>query len=195
MDLWDDTEVISVDDYEETDDGEDRMKDSGDETDEEIFSQEPQADDEEFTIGRARNFTRPRKAFEEDDDEEEATIGDAMDYRQQQQRFGLDPQQEGYNVPCLRSRPLRSEAFSASENTVDLTQEVPTPNTVSGHALSFQDEYEELLAGVEGEGAGPGVWFPFEAIAELLLRHPEHWWCRYRFPYGALFYLYLPVCR
>lgn len=169
MDLSDDTEVISVDDYEETDDGEDRVKDSGDETDEEIFSQEPQAYDEEFTIDRARNFTRARKAFEEDD------------ARQQQQRPGLDPRQEGYNVPCFRSLPLRSDAFSELENTVDLTQEVPTPNTVSGHALSFQDEYEELLAGVEGEGAGPGLWFPFEAIAELLLRHPEHWWCRYLF--------------
>lgn len=181
MDPWADAEVISVDDYEESDEGEELVKDIGDETDEEIFSQEPLADNEEFTIGQARNFTRARKAFEDDDDEEEATIGDARDYQQQQQRHGLDPLQEGCNVPCLRSPPLRSKVFSESENTIDLTQEGSTPNTVSGHVLSFQDEYEELLAGVEGEGAGPGLWFPFEAIAELLLRHPEHWWCRYLF--------------
>ncbi|CAM9902725.1 unnamed protein product, partial [Ectocarpus sp. 13 AM-2016] len=36
----------------------------------------------------------------------------------------------------------------------------------------FEQEYNDLHRSAQGFG------FPFEAVAELLLRHPEHWWCR-----------------
>lgn len=36
----------------------------------------------------------------------------------------------------------------------------------------FEQEYDDLHRTAQGFG------FPFEAVAELLLRHPEHWWCR-----------------
>lgn len=38
---------------------------------------------------------------------------------------------------------------------------------------TFEQEYDVLRTAAQGFEP------PLEAIAELLLRHPQHWWCRY----------------
>lgn len=51
---------------------------------------------------------------------------------------------------------------------VDLT------NSSAGPAEpGFEQEYDVLRSAAQGFEP------PLEAIAELLLRHPQHWWCRY----------------
>ena len=52
---------------------------------------------------------------------------------------------------------------------VDLTNSSPA----SAEAASFEQEYHVLRS------AARGFEPPLEAIAELMLRHPKHWWCRY----------------
>lgn len=66
-------------------------------------------------------------------------------------------------------------------NCVDLTSPEPRQRNQplrdqrAAAALSgFRSEYGELLERTQAEMLG----FPFEAVAELLMRHPKHWWCR-----------------
>lgn len=68
-----------------------------------------------------------------------------------------------------------------TEDTIDLTATTWTPQPIKRASsrtqtelpvLSFKDEYEGLLEAADGRA------FPAEAVAELLLRHPGHWWCR-----------------
>lgn len=51
---------------------------------------------------------------------------------------------------------------------VDLTTSSAPPEE-----HSFEQEYDVLRSAAQGFEP------PLEAIAELLLRHPQHWWCRY----------------
>lgn len=54
---------------------------------------------------------------------------------------------------------------------VDLTNSSPSPAEAT--TTSFEQEYDVLRSAAQGFEP------PLEAIAELLLRHPQHWWCRY----------------
>lgn len=72
---------------------------------------------------------------------------------------------------------------------VDLTR----TNSAAGPAepkpvASFEQEYHVLRSAAQGFEP------PLEAIAELLLRHPQHWWCRCVM-YCAYFYVLLPHSR
>lgn len=150
MDSSSDVEVISIDDGESDADAED-----------EIFTQEPQDDDEEeeeATIGQVREEQRQEK-------EETTTIGEFREERRQKQQQHHHQQQ-----------PPLFASSAAGNNAIDLTVDEPR----SSHGLQlpslpvvgFREEYDELLEGADGAA------FHFEAVAELLLRFPEHWWCR-----------------
>lgn len=92
-----------------------------------------------------------------DDDEEE----DGEIFSQQEEE---GPSQEQAVSGPAGSRP---HAPAAASTTIDLTAAAePAPPT-------FEQEYEALRSSAQG------FVFPFEAVAELLLRHPDHWWCRY----------------
>ena len=74
-----------------------------------------------------------------------------------------------------------SPATPDVNNCVDLTSPEPGEHNRplrgqrAAAALSgFRTEYGELLERTQAEMLG----FPFEAVAELLMRHPKHWWCR-----------------
>ena len=184
MEQWSDVEVISVEDEEGACAKEQNVEGTGTDTDEEIFSQEPTGDDfEELTIGQIRDSTRGHKSWqteEEEDEEEEETIGEARKKRLQWPPTQRNEWEGGCDVSTPRLPPVRpGETSWETTDTIDLTGDSPSSNLVGGGpVLSFREEYDELLSGLDGEGAGSGLWFPFEAVAELLLRHPEHWWCR-----------------
>lgn len=63
------------------------------------------------------------------------------------------------------SQEVQEPQPPASE-VVDLTTEPSEP-------ASFDQEYDVLRSAAQGFEP------PLEAIAELLLRHPQHWWCRW----------------
>lgn len=74
------------------------------------------------------------------------------------------PQQQQPRHNKKESAFPRPHRYSTVDGVIDVTMAEPV--------FGFQEEYAELLEGVEGGD------FPFEAVAELLLRQPEHWWCR-----------------
>lgn len=89
---------------------------------------------------------------ENDDSDEEGAL---------EEIFSQEPHEEGH-------RPQDISAAATTAVAVDLTGPAREPD-----ALTFEEEYDGLLRSARGFG------FPFEAVAELLLRRPEHWWCRY----------------
>jgi len=73
-------------------------------------------------------------------------------------------QQEEQEPDASGTAASRSPAATAAAGTtIDLTESAPP---------TFEQEYEALRS------SAMGFVFPFEAVAELLLRHPDHWWCR-----------------
>lgn len=162
---------------------------AGMDVEEDVFSQEMEEDDEQENIGEARRHHLQQEHsrrgggdlyYEEDEivgkdlgesDDEDASIG-SWHSRQQRQ----DQHRQGAHSPRPPS-PRVSGSWRDPSALVDLT----AVGSGSGGALgsptpvvSFQEEYDELVEGSSEGGGG----FPFEAVAELLLRQPEHWWCR-----------------
>lgn len=87
---------------------------------------------------------------ENDDSDEEGSL---------EEIFSQEPHEEGH--------PPQNISENVTTDTVDLTGPAREPDD-----LSFEQEYDGLLSGTRGFG------FPFETVAELLLRYSEHWWCR-----------------
>lgn len=91
-------------------------------------------------------------------------------------------------VPDGRSTRDSVHATHAAP-TIDLTATAGTSPSQRRHALprstvvgtkavlSFQEEYDDLMQW-HADGQGNGGAFPGDALSELLLRHPDHWWCR-----------------
>lgn len=70
------------------------------------------------------------------------------------------------------------EIFSqeAPEQQPSCVVDLTTSSSGLAAEPSFEEEYNVLRSSAQGFEP------PLEAIAELLLRHPKHWWCR--FVYG-----------
>eukprot|EP00903_Cladosiphon_okamuranus_P019598 g18024.t1 len=65
-------------------------------------------------------------------------------------------------------------SVSTVVDLVDLTRTKSSASTAEADPVAtFEQEYHVLRSAAEGFDP------PLEAIAELLLRHPQHWWCRY----------------
>lgn len=178
MDAWSDIEVISIDGEGGSDAGD------KDDTDEEIFSQELQdKEDEEDEVEQEDTEKEEgeatigdiRRRHQRDSLEEDASIGAT---RKQDQHKGRGRRGK-HDTPRFSITPGDSSTASAIDLTADEPGAARAGPPSAPIVLSFQEEYDELLAGMEGDGAVFGAWFPFEAVAELLLRYPEHWWCRW----------------
>lgn len=194
-------EVITIDD-EEAEEGESdgsyfgavgmHVEEEEKKEEEEIFSQQEGVvcsddDDEVMTIADSR---RQQQQQQQDNDG-----GHVMQRGQDGEEMEIFSQEndEGFTVAEIRQGHHQQQQQQQKQQkrlprppaaeTIDLTT-TPTHSQHSSSSpmgaalrmapvLDFQDEHEELM-----EGAERGV-YPFEAVAELLLRHPEHWWCRY----------------
>lgn len=93
-------------------------------------------------------------------------------------------QPEPLYVQTVTERVSRSGARDYAVNTdgaIDLTASVSSPpafrrlssrGAAQTSVLAFEEEYDEIIDSSDGRG------FPTEEVAELLLKHPDHWWCR-----------------
>lgn len=111
----------------------------------------------------------------EDEDELISTQRQELDQTQRHREQGA-PQQPTSSGPW-RSPPRRPDVSNCVDLTLSEPREHHRPLRGQGAAAAlsgFRSEYAELLERTQEERMG----FPFEAVAELLLRHPKHWWCR-----------------
>ena len=182
---------------EESDDDDIDYNNDGDEDfepGEEIFSQDPQGLEESKIIESCRRQQQASTAplLTSEDGEDQYQFGafryggpDPTDEEDEliTQRRGRGQTQRCHEQGVLQQPtsmgPLRLPPRPDANDLVDLTLSEPREHRplrgqrAAASFSGFRSEYDELLERAREDGLG----FPFEAVAELLLRHPKHWWC------------------
>lgn len=181
MASWSDVEVISIDSDSEGPDSES----IDDPAEEEIFSQVQAEEDELFDVDEA-----PETPIEHEyDNQAETEVETELEVLLSQPTHGANPTSppsalKGYQAPPpYHASGSRSSAIDLTTWADGYGSPQPKGTVFSSRAvidapvLGFEEEYEELMECTVDDISG-GTGFPFEGVAELLLRHPQHWWCR-----------------
>lgn len=179
MTSWSDVEVISIGSDSEGPDSES----IDDPVEEEIFSQ-VQGEDELFDVDDAEETLIEHVC----EDQPETEVETQLEVLLSQPSHGAGPSSPSSKRKGGKELP-HNRVFGSRSSAIDLTASAdgygsPQPRgrvsssrpVADAPVLGFQEEYEELMECTVDDVSGVG--FPCEGVAELLLRHPEHWWCR-----------------
>lgn len=173
MDSWSDVEVISID----SDSHDYDSENIDDPAEQEIFSQQ-QADDEELSEQEGTETQGVN-----DTETEETQLEVLSQPSQHADPTSASPPQHDL---AFRSNRAAGPAYgvvdrtasAAGDSSLPSSKRISPSQTVDlGASSEFEAEFQELLE-CTLDDAGDGAGFPAEAVAELLLRYPEHWWCR-----------------